>query len=130
MTREGTSHCSGLLRDLLLAVVVVFFGAWTTSLAQYASYPYSRPAGGRSQLPNNARNIGGFTGNPYRSTGVRPTGLPVSGNVHSYYGSARGAGSLGYRAPAKPFSNMRQPQPLVSGVDAARVEIMRGLWAW
>jgi len=37
---------------------------------------------------------------------------------------------VGYRAPAKPFSNLHRPKPLVSGTDAERIEITRGLWRY
>jgi len=131
MTCQSTLHSSGWLRLVVVGLLVLLLGLLTTASAQYqSSYPYSRIAPSRTQLPRSTRHIGGFTGNPYKTSQVAPSGLPVSGNRRSYYGGGIGEGSFGYRAPAKPFSNLHRPQPLVSGTDAARIEIARGLWRY
>ena len=130
MKCKSTSRASEMLCSTLTGLAIVF-GVLTTVSAQYhSSYPYSRAQPSRTQLPNTARHIGGFTGNPYRTSTAAPTGLPVSRNINSYYGGVSGNNSLGYKAPTKPFANLHRPQPLVSGVDAARIEIARGLWRY
>ncbi len=113
-------------------LVVLLVIGMTSALAQYrTSYPGAgAPAPRRTY---SSIGVAGFNGNPYRTSRSAPTGLPVSGNVHSYYGGSRAGGagaggSFGYRPPAKPFSNMQKTQPLVTGNDVARWEILRGLW--
>jgi len=119
-----------MLPMLMFGLTLTLLGVLATASAQYgSSYPYARPPAARRQLPTTARHVGGFTGNPYRSSGVAPSGLPVGGN-RSYYGGGGGRSSLGYRAPAKPFSNLHRPKPLVTSRDAARIEVARGLWRY
>ena len=76
--------------------------------------------------------VGGFTGNPYRQSSVRPTGLPLGGGrSHSYFGGGGAAGNpMAHRSVQKPFSNVRQPRGLVTSREAARIEVARGLWRY
>ena len=111
--------------------VVVLLGILATASAQYqSSYPYSRSQTTSRQLPNSARHIGsgGIIGNPYTNTRTAPSGLPVSGNRHSYYGGGSRGNSLGGHQVSKPFSNLQRPQPLITSREAARIEVARGLW--
>lgn len=111
---------------VVLSALVV--GWWATAYAQYSTtYPYSRASTPVQPRSYSAMGVGGFNGNPYTRSPVAPTGLPVSANRTSYYGGSGTGRSMGYR-PQKPFSNMHTPRPLISGTDAARIEIARGLW--
>ena len=125
---------SGILQCgfyLLLGLAAI--GA-SHAIAQYRSsapYPYSHqrePANRR--LPAPARHVGsgGVIGNPYRND-IPPSGMPLNRNINSYYG--RGGGSSLARRPAqKPFSNATPYQPLITGREAARLEVARGLWRY
>lgn len=112
----------------LFGSAVVILGLLTTAYAQYqSSYPYSRPSTPSRQLPSSARHVGGFNSNPYTRSRTAPTGLPVSGNRHSYYGGTGGS-AFGHQTVSKPFSNLSRPQPLVTSRQAAQMEVARGLW--
>ncbi len=131
MSRPNTffSFSSSFSRLALLGGAIAILGTLATVSAQYrSSYPYARPPAASRQLPSSARHVGGFTGNPYRASRTAPTGLPVSGNRHSYYGGTGGGNALGQRATAKPFSNLHRPQALVTSRQAAQIEVSRGLW--
>ena len=126
MNRQSYFNSSGKLRLTVVGLAVVVSGVLTIASAQYSShYPYSRQPKARTQLPSTAQHIGGFTGNPYRSSGMPPTGLPVSSKRHSYYGGVSSGGSLGYRAPKKQVYSYN---PLITSREAGRIEVARGLW--
>jgi len=115
---------------LLLAVVVVESPSATGQYRGGSSYPYSKQRSSARRLPSSAEQIGGFTiGNPYKNNRTRPSGLPVGGNRHSYYGGG-GGNPMGRRPTQKPFANTRVRKPLVTGMDAAHIEVARGLWRY
>lgn len=136
MSRPSTFFSSGFSRFTILGgaigiLGVLALGVLMTATAQYrSSYPYSRPPATSRQLPYTTRHVGGFTGNPYRKSQTAPTGLPVSGNLRSYYGGAGGGNPFAQRSVTKPFSNLQRPQPLVTSRQAAQIEVARGLWRW
>lgn len=129
MTSENESCSSGLLCYALFGLAALIIVGLTNASAQYqSSYPYSRSPAAPRQRSYSAMGVGGFNGNPYKTSRVASTGLPVSGHRHSYYGGGSSRGSLGYHAPTKPFANLHRPQPLISSREAARIEVARGLW--
>ena len=118
-------------RYALAGSAIIILGILASASAQYGgNYPYSRPSTPSRQLPNTARHVGGYFGNPYTNTRSAPTGLPVSGNRHSYFGTTGGRSAFGNQAVAKPFSNLHRPQPLITSREAARLEVARGLWRY
>lgn len=131
MNIRRTLRSSAIQQLTLIWLAILMVGLWASAYAQYStSYPYSRTPAATKPRSYSAIGVAGFNGNPYRQSSAAPTGLPVSGNRTSYYGGVSTGGTLGYRPTQKPFSNMQMPKPLVSGVDAARIEIARGLWRY
>ena len=130
MSRTRTVFLSGLRRITILCAAVAVIGVLATASGQYQSgYPYARQQPAPRRVTN-AELIGGFGSNPYKNNRTPPTGLPVSGNRHSYFGGGSPGGSLGYSKP-KPFSNLKTAQPLVTSRDVARAEIFNGLgWGY
>ena len=117
----------------LVLLVCLAIGGWPSATAQYggtAAYPYSQRASNYRSLPAPARHVGsgGVIGNPYRNDGPS-SGLPISRNINSYYGGG-GGNSLARRPAQKPFSNVTPHQPLMTGMQAARIEVARGLWRY
>ena len=133
-------------RQTIAAGAVLLFASLILAAAGYvaAQYPGSygypnRPAP-RPRLPNTAQQIGGLNGNPYRNTRpVAATGRPIGAAYSASFGgrsaynisrSPGGGNPLAYRAPAKPFSNVRPQQPLINLNMVGRAEVMRGIWRY
>ena len=121
-------------RTAMLPLLGLAIGFAGISFAQYGSpYPYSSGGSPAQRLPNSAQRVGGFVGNPYRNSGVAPTGLPLGGvRTHSYFGAGgqTGGNPVAHRSVQKPFSNISRPRPLISSHEAARIEVARGLWRY
>ncbi len=112
---------------MLLAVLALL----SQTYAQYygVGNPYAQRAPEpRRQMPNTARNVGGFSGNPYRNSTVPPTGMPI-GTSHNFFGGGT-TRSVAHKPAQKPFSNVHIPGPLMTSRQAAQIEVARGLWGW
>ena len=118
----------------MLQIGALVIGIASIASAQYGSpYPYPSSQPPAQRLPNSALRVGGFTGNPYRNSTVRPTGLPLGGvRTHSYFGVGGQAGGnpIAHRSVQKPFANLSRPRPLITSREAARIEVARGLWRY
>ncbi len=118
----------------MLPIVALVIGIASFAFAQYGSpYPYPSSHPSARRLPNSAHRVGGFTGNPYRTSTVRPTGLPLGGyRTNSYFGGGGQAGGnpFAHRSVQKPFANISRPRPLITSREAARIEVARGLWRY
>ncbi len=128
MNRDTFRSLTAMLPIVALVICIASF-----AFAQYGS-PYSYPSSRQParRLPNSAHRVGGFSGNPYRTSTVRPTGLPLGGyRSNSYFGGGRAGGNpIAYRSGQKPMANISRPRPLVSSMEAARIEVGRGLWRY
>ena len=118
----------------MLQIGALIIGIASIAFAQYGSpYPYRSSPQPVRRLPNSALHVGGFTGNPYRTSTVRPTGLPLGGGrTNSYFGAGGQAGRnpIAHQSGQKPFTNISRPRPLVTSREAARIEVGRGLWRY
>ena len=126
-------NCESLVLYARRFGLLLFAAAWLSyASAQYygSGYPYGRSVPEpRRQLPNTARNIGGFGGNPYVNSSVPPTGLPI-GMSHNYFGGGS-TNTVARRSPTqKPFSNVQTWGPLITSHQAAQIEVARGLWGY
>lgn len=132
MSFDSLANIFAKLRASLLPAGFLVLLAIGVASAQYGGgYPYSSPRQQqpRQRLPNSAQRVGGINGTHYRQSSVRPTGMPL--NQRSYFGGGGGGGNpMAHRPKQKPFSNYRQPRPLITSQEAARIEVARGLWRY
>ena len=119
------SYFFGVAMLLLAAFVCGLFGpAHAQYPGTYSYYANPQPVAPRG--PNLAGGLSTYGRNPLYSQQSRPTGMVTSTN----YGmrAPTRTNPFVHQPAQKPFSNLQKPRPLVSSMDAARIEVARGLW--
>lgn len=110
---------------LLVVWSVLYLGLASAQYpGSYSSYKKSAPKGPGG--PNLAGGLSTYGGNPYKSQYYPPTGMATGAKYG--FSSAPKSNPFAHQPVQKPFSSFQRPQPLMSSMGAARLEVARGLW--
>lgn len=107
------------------AVLVIGLSQSGRVIAQYYPGGYTPPAAPAYRGPNLAGGASTYSVNPWAASKVNKAPSYPIGTSRGYYG---GVPTPGLPTQPKPFTGMYAPRPLVSSMDAARINVMSGLW--